>query len=133
MKFFLLSMLLIFIAGLSGIFYLNQILNPPKLTYLELGPVTISPISLTLALSSPDDNLLVFSPDLLIQGKTLPNSSVLISTEMQDQVIKATASGDFSQTWSLDEGVTNFTVVSFDDHGNSKTENRTVYYSKEKL
>lgn len=131
---FLLSMLLVLLVGLALIATLYFLVNPAKkVDYLQGGnPVTNEPTSLTLNLSSPDDNVLVFSPNLLIQGKTLENALVLISSN-SDRMISANNKGDFSFTWNLDEGVNNLTIVAFDTAGNSKTTTRTVYYSKEKI
>ena len=54
----------------------------------SIGPVTKEPTTLTLELFSPDDNSLVFQPDLVISGKTSTQSAVLISSEDSDVVIK---------------------------------------------
>lgn len=96
-------------------------------------PVTREPISLTLNLNNPDDNLLVNSPNLLIQGKTLPNVVVILTQNKDDLVLQSSLAGDFSTTITLAEGVNQFNVAVFDDKGNSKIEDRTVFYSKEKI
>lgn len=96
-------------------------------------PVTREPISLTLNLNNPDDNLLVNSPNLLIQGKTLPNIVVILTQNTDDLVLQSSLAGDFSTTITLAEGVNQFNVAVFDDKGNSKIEGRTVFYSKEKI
>lgn len=111
-------------------FFLNN--TPKSAPVLSQGPVTSEPVSLTLALTNPDDNILVFSSDLLIQGTTSPNSTVLISSD-DDQIIQADSKGNFSSSIKVSEGVNQLEVTAFDNQGNSKSEVRTVYYSTEKI
>lgn len=96
-------------------------------------PVTREPIGLILNLDSPDDNLLVNSPNLLVQGKTLANIVVILSQNKEDLILQSSLAGDFSTTITLAEGVNQFNVAVFDDKGNSKIEGRTIFYSKEKI
>ncbi|MBI4040063.1 hypothetical protein HY389_01775 [Candidatus Daviesbacteria bacterium] len=126
-------LILVIGLGLTYIFYL--ILNPKSADKygFNLGPVTTAPVSLTLAVSSPDDNLLTNSPNLLISGTTSPNSLVVISTNDNDQILTASGSGDFSYTAKLNDGANSIKISTFDDQGNSKNEDRTVYYSAEKI
>jgi hypothetical protein len=120
--------------AVGGFQYLNLNLGPKTLSHLSKdGPVTSEPVSFSLNLSSPDDNLLVFSSDLLISGQAAPGAAVIISFEGEDLVVEPSKTGEFSLTAKLDEGINQFTVSAFDNNGNSKSENRTVYYSKEKI
>lgn len=131
---FFLSMLGILSFSLGGIFWLDKILNPQiKNNYLLGLPVTREPVSLILNLHSPDDDLITYDSELLVSGKTLPKATVLLSLSQKDLVIEVTSFGDFSTTISLNPGVNQILVASFDNLGNSKTENRTVYYSQEKI
>lgn len=122
--------LILLIIGASLTYYL---LNSQKNNDLTIIPVTKERVSLVLSLSSPDDNLLVFEPDLLIQGKTTPQAVVLLSSQNQDLLLNLTTNGDFSQTLKLQEGVNRLIVASVDKLGNNKKEVRTIYYSKEKI
>lgn len=133
---FVISMVIILLAGLAGAFGLNFLVNPQtaaqKLNILN-QPVTSKPVSLTLNISSPDDNLLVFDSDLLIQGTTMPNNIVILSLTDSDLNLQADKDGNFSTTLKLKSGVNQITVTTFDDQGNSKSDSRTVYYSTEKI
>ncbi|KKR81328.1 MAG: hypothetical protein UU73_C0003G0108 [Candidatus Daviesbacteria bacterium GW2011_GWA1_41_61] len=108
---------------------------PPPLTLLSLPlkPITSLPSGMTLNLSSPDDNQLVFDENILLQGKTTPGSLILISFESSDLALEPSPSGEFSTTVYMDEGVNQFTVTAINKDGDLKQEERTVYYSKEKL
>ena len=107
--------------------------NPQNQTSLSIQPVTSEPVSLTLDLSSPNDNLLVFDPDLLIQGATTPGAIVITSINNNNYVLDINSKGEFSSTIKLTEGVNQIMLSAFDSVGNGKTESRTIYYSKEKL
>lgn len=135
-KQFIFSHILILTAGLvflGGLYYiLNIQYQQPKNLFLN-GPVTTPPKTLRLELDQPDQDSLVFSPAIIVSGKTGPGSVVLISTDNDDLVIKSKADGSFSTVLHLDEGVNKITAVVFDTVGDFRSSERTVYYSKEKL
>ena len=129
---FLIIILILAGAGYLGYkYYLPAQKTPIALT--AINPVTSKPVSLTLDLSSPDDNLLVFDPDILIQGKTIPAATVILSLDDTDQILPTDDQGNFSKTIKLQNGVNQFTVQVFDNLGNTKSESRTIYYSTEKI
>ncbi|MDO8498750.1 MAG: hypothetical protein Q7S44_03110 [bacterium] len=135
MKTFFISMTVIFFFCLGLIIYLYSLVNSkvPNNTLLNSWPVTSKPVSLTLDLSSPGDNMLIFDSTMLVQGKTSPQAVVILSLGRSDQAVEASPKGDFSATLKLREGVNELSVTSFDNLGNNKSLERTVYYSKEKL
>lgn len=143
LKFLLIVIFLIALIGLGitlaypGIFdtKLTEILKfkPVSSPLLSSNPVSSEPVSLTLNLSHPEDNNLVFDEDLLIEGKSSKDTLVLISLEDRDQIIETDTEGNFSQTVKLIEGVNHLSVSAFDQLGNLKSEERTIYYSKEKI
>ena len=135
-KQFILSHILILITGLiilAGFYYILNIQYQKGDRPFLNGPVTTLPKSLRLDLDEPDDNTLFFQVTILVSGKTGPLKEVLISTDSQDLVIKSKKDGSFSTEINLDEGENTVTAVVFDSDGDSKSLERTVYYSKEKL
>ena len=98
-----------------------------------MGPVTTSPKTLRLNLDKPDDDSLVFQNSIIISGQTTPFREVLIFTDSQDLVITSKKDGSFSTILNLDEGVNKITASVFDSDGDAKTQERTIYYSKEKI
>ena len=136
LKSFILSQVLILILGLTflgGLYYILNIQHPqPKNAFLA-GPVTSTPKSLRLDLDQPDQDSLTYSSSIIVSGKTGPGNEVLISTENFDSVIKSKPDGSFSTILSLDEGANRVTATVFDKTGDSRSAERTVYYSKEKL
>lgn len=135
-KHFTISILCILLAGLLFIFALYYLLNiqyqKPKKIFLN-GPVTSVPKSLILNLDQPDDDTLTFQSSIIISGKTAPSSDVLISTDSKDLVIKSKMDGSFSTVLNLDEGLNKIMAVVFDSSGDSRSVQKSVYYSKEKI
>lgn len=135
-KHFVFFNFLILFTGLLFLFGLYYILNiqyqKPQDPFL-IGPITRAPKTLMLNLDQPDQDFLSYSPSIVISGKTAPVTEVLISTDSSDSVIESKVDGSFSTVLHLDEGVNRINAIVFDSNGESKTSERTVYYSKEKL
>lgn len=133
---FILSHLFILIIGLTFLFGLYYILN---IQYQKSsnpfinGPVTTPPKTLRLDLDHPDDMSLSYQSSILVSGQTNPQREVLIFTDSQDLVITSKKDGSFSTLINLDEGENKITAAVFDQAGDNKLTERTVYYSKEKL
>ena len=135
-KQFIISHLFILIVGLTFLFGLYYVLNiqyqKSNNPFLN-GPVTTPPKTLRLDLDHPDDDSLVFQSSIIISGQTAPSKDVLIYTDSQDLVITSKKDGSFSTILNLDEGVNSITAVVFDATGDSRSIERSVYYSKEKI
>ncbi len=115
----------------------NYILNiqyqAAKPYSLGNGPVTTAPATLTLEVSSPDDNSLTFQSAVLVSGSTSPNLPILISAQSQNVVVQSKFDGSFSTVINLEEGVNQIKIVSFSPTGDQRSVDKTIYYSKEKL
>lgn len=135
-KHFVLFNFFILVLGLTFLFGLYYILNIQYRVSSNLflnGPVTTPPKTLRLDLDHPGDDSLTFQSSILISGRTGPGKDVLIYTGSRNLVIKSKPDGSFSAPLDLDEGVNSVVAVVFDDAGDSRSAERTVYYSKEKL
>lgn len=135
-KHFLLSQILILIIGLAllaGLYYILNIQYQKSSNPFSNGPVTTPPKTLRLTLDHPDEDNLSFQSSIIVSGQTAPLKEVLIFTDSQDLVIKSKTDGSFSTILNLDEGVNRITVAVFDVTGDSRSAERTVYYSKEKI
>ncbi|MFA5135908.1 MAG: hypothetical protein WC489_00770 [Patescibacteria group bacterium] len=78
--------------------------------------------SLTLTIIHPQDNQVVKSGSVLIQGKTAPLVDVIIN----EHELVSDAKGDFSQEYVLDEGENYISIVSYDSLGNVAEQELTV-------
>lgn len=143
-KVFLMSQVVILLAGLTFLGGLYYILNKDSFKQKALtlqGPVTNEPLSFSLDIRDPDDEVVVFSPEITINGNTSPKAVVMISNTTEqptadgdiDQGVEAGGKGEFSLPVSLMEGLNFINISAFDQFGNTKNETRTIYYSKEKL
>lgn len=133
---FILSNIGILMAGLTFLFGLYYILNlqyPVSSKPFEKGLVTTAPKTLRLELEQPDNHALLFEPSVIVSGKTGPSLEVLIYSDTQNTVIKSKPDGSFSTVLNLFEGINQIFVNVFDATGDSKSDTRTVYYSKEKI
>ncbi len=129
----MISMLIICLAFLAGLYYILNIQYQRTETPFSVGPVTTKPRSLLLELDRPEDNSLIFTDSIEVAGKTSPAKEVLIYTDTNNLVVKSKPDGSFSVDLDLDNGTNNITVAVFDQTGQSKSLKRTVYYSKEKI
>lgn len=122
---------------MGGLYYMVNSSDLPSQSKIPSlgsgGPVTKEPASLTLDLTTPDDDSLVFKSEIEFSGKTSPNSQILISSADNDLIITSKPDGSFSGDFDLEEGVNEIKVVVFDQSGDQKELERTVYYSKEKI
>lgn len=130
----ILSLFLILIAGLAFIFYLNNLVNPSTAQNWQLNlPVTSNPVTFDLEINNPDDQTISFDKTILVSGQTAPGAVVLISTLSNDTEVDANQAGDFSKEITLDPGLNELYISSFDVEGHSKQVKRTIYYSMEQL
>lgn len=133
-KVFVISIILILIAGFGFIGWLYYILYGQNIvSSIQYSPVTQEPSSFNLDLNAPDDDLLSFDPNILVSGKSAPFASIIITDADQTIGTDANSNGDFSQIITLKEGPNVLTVTAFDKDGSSKALKKLVYYSKEQL
>ena len=135
-KLFIFSHILILISGLifiAGLYYILNIQYQKSTGPFSAGPVTSLPKTLRLNLDQPDNDSLSFQSSIIVSGQTSPNMDVLISSDNNDLVVKSKKDGSFSTVLNLQESVNQITISVFDTTGDSRSESRTVYYSKEKI
>jgi len=132
---FIISMISILLITGGFFVYLHYFINPLQnpITLLNYQPVTSKPVSLSLNLSSPDNNILVFDHNLLINGQTSSGILILVTANDNNQTLNASTKGDFSLTVKLKPGINQIIVSAFDNMGNYKSESRLIYYSEEKI
>src|SRR3989344_3025982 len=134
-KVFVISNLLILIIGLIFIYGLYYFVNLDTLKNAsnEYNPVTQEPISFNLTVSTPEDNTLSFDKNIVVSGKTSPDTTVIISVNDSISGFGTGVKEDFSKIINLTAGKNIINITAFDPQGNTKTEIRSVFYSEEKL
>lgn len=84
-----------------------------------------------LVIDSPKEEDLTDRKTITISGKTIPGSTVIISTESDDQVVKPTATGTFNATQTIDDGVNIISITAIFPDGTEKTIKRSITYTTE--
>ena len=84
-----------------------------------------------LVVDSPKDESLVDRKTITVSGKTLPGSTIIVSTETSDEVVKPTTTGSFSVTQTIDSGANLLSITAVFPDGTEKSIQRTVSYESE--
>jgi hypothetical protein len=87
--------------------------------------------ALFITVDSPSDEQ-VFSKQVIpVSGKTVPGSTIVISTEDGDQVVTPATNGNFTLTQTIPDGTTLIKITSIFPTGEEKTVTRSVTFSTE--
>ena len=124
----------LFVAG--GAFYAYQMLsNPsakkPVAIVLNATPTPVSSNSEELMVDEPDDEVVVASKSVKISGKTLPGSTVIVTSENDEQVAIPAGNGNFSLTTTIADGVNIIEILAILPDGSQRKVVRTITYTKE--
>ena len=98
--------------------------SPRQVTVENEFSQPLSPSSITLTIDTPQNGETVNSSKVNIKGKTSANAEVYVN-EMDS---KADASGNFSVTYTLEEGENYLIVGANDDEGNMTEQELMLYY-----
>lgn len=80
-------------------------------------------------LESPTQNTEAVDGEVLIKGKTLPNTTVVLFNNTDEMVIESDSSGGFASNMVLAEGENAITVTAFKDNGEEKTLSVSINYN----
>ena len=93
---------------------------------------TLTPVPLLhLAIEVPDDEKVVNTKTITLNGKTTPDAIIIVTTETNDQVFTPAANGNFSTTVTLISGANVIIVTAVAQNGEEKSITRTITYSTE--
>jgi hypothetical protein len=120
----------------GGIFYAYQFISQrpkqiQKNITLNPSPTAVSSNSDELMVEEPADEAVIDSKSVKVSGKTLPNSTVIVTSVNDEQVALPAENGNFSLTTTIGDGVHLIQVVSILPGGEEKKVVRTVTYSTE--
>ncbi|MCJ7740054.1 hypothetical protein MUP32_01905 [Candidatus Microgenomates bacterium] len=74
-----------------------------------------------LTVSNPNQNSLIIDNETLVKGKTLPGSTVMIYTSIDDETAESDSEGNFETTISLAEGEEVLSITAVSQVGEEKT------------
>ncbi len=121
------------VAGVAFYFYQSTKAIPPS----SVRTVTVKPPSPTpkssifLTIATPADEQVVANKTINITGNTIPDATVLVSTEIGDQVTTTAQNGNFQVTINLDNGENLIYITAIAPNGEEVTLIRTITYSTE--
>lgn len=134
----ILSLIGIFIGLLvaGGAFYIYQMTKqiPQDKTDLITIQAHATPTPSSngfLSIDTPKNESLTDRKTITISGKTVVGSTIIVSTENTDQVVKPTTTGAFSVTQTIDTGTNIIMIKAIFPDGNEQTVEREVSYSTE--
>ncbi len=133
-KAFILSHLFLLIISVLALFGLYYYLHGGSSDeWKKRALLTQAPKSLTLDINSPDEDSLLFDKSILVSGSTSPGAVLIITINGTDLAFESNKKGDFSKILTLLPGVNNISITALDSKGGSKTVDKVVYFSEEKI
>ncbi|MEK7497434.1 MAG: hypothetical protein AAB656_00775 [Patescibacteria group bacterium] len=112
-----------------GIWRANTAIKP--LLTPSPAPSSEPATAVDLSIAKPDNQSVVTTSTVTIEGITLPDSQVAISGESKNYAVQATNKGSFSQKVELIGGLNEIKVFTFDKNGSSKQKTLLLVYSSE--
>lgn len=127
----------IIFAGLAFYFYQSSKVIPVSETKTvtltsptpKLNNESSSDIFITL--DSPKEEEVIDKKTVTVSGKTLPDATIIISTQLGDQVVTPAANGNFSVTATINNGENTIEVTAIDTQGFEAKITRMVTFSEE--
>ena len=121
------------VAGLAFYFYQSTktVSTPNQISLNAPSPTPTPRPTVYLVLNKPNDEIVVDSKTLAINGKTNPNATIMIYTSNDQEAIQPSSQGDFSTTITLDNGENLIKLMSILPGGETATLQLTVTYSTE--
>ncbi len=115
-KYPIVLVLLIAVGIISAVLLLNFYLRP---TYLPSSEIKKEQL-FTLSLESPTDGTLAVNNEILVKGKTTPQTTVMIYTDEDQTSIVSGDQGLFEATITLSSGINTLNVTAFSSDGQEK-------------
>lgn len=131
----ILSLIAIFIGLLvaGGAFYIYQMTkqipdDQADTITIKSHPTPTPRSSNYLSIDSPKNEEIFSNKTISIAGKTVPNSTIIVSTASSDQVVKPSSTGNFTLTQIIEEDANVITITAIFPDGNQQSQQRIVSY-----
>lgn len=138
------KILLSFVAIVVGLvaagaaFYLYQMTktlptqkNQPAAVTTKTSPTPSAENGNILSLDSPKDEQVFSDKQISISGKTMPDATIIITTEDADQIVKPASNGNYTLSQTIPDGTSILYITAIFSDGSEKKIMRTVTYSTE--
>lgn len=97
---------------------------------LKVSP-TAAPDKYYLTIDEPANEAIVNKRTVEIKGKTNPENTLIVSTNVEDQVVTPTSQGTFSVSITIDAGVNKIYLKSIAPNGDEKATTRIITFTTE--
>lgn len=115
-------LLFIAVVGILGFVLVKKNEIPPVTQPVSIEKESLLPLSL----ESPKEGDLAVNDEILVKGKTDPNTTVIVFTDNDETSMESDAAGNFESTITLSGGVNTLRVSAFSDNGKEKTLSITI-------
>ena len=123
---------------IGGLWWTNKAtteesLNITPTPVLEQPP-TLTPVpSLSLEIISPEDESIIEEEKTTLEGKTAPESVVVVIYPEGENIVEADKEGNFETEITLVGGANEIKITAYDEEGNQAEKNLTLIYSTAKI
>ncbi|HET9947005.1 MAG TPA: hypothetical protein VFQ63_02985 [Patescibacteria group bacterium] len=118
------------VAGVGFYFYQStKVLPPGKLASVKVNPPTPTLPPVYLSIDSPQDESVTSNKTVTVSGKTVPDATIVVSTDTADQVITPSTTGTFSTTVTIGSGENEIHILSIGANGLETQKTITVSYT----
>lgn len=120
-----------------GIWRANLILAPKVKEVMQSPKTSANPSNITIVNSSnliitqPEDSSVVSTDKVVIKGSATPNSTIVITSDGDEQITVADKDGTFEKEIGLSAGINNVIVTTLDSKNDQSSQKITLVYSTE--
>jgi hypothetical protein len=123
---------------IGGLWWTNKAtteesLNITPTPVLEQPPTLIPVSSLSLEIISPEDESIIEEEKITLEGKTAPESVVVVIYPEGENIVEADKEGNFETEITLVGGANEIKITAYDEEGNQAEKNLTLVYSTAKI
>jgi hypothetical protein len=123
------------LAAGAAFFFYQMTRNSPQLPTNTSLTRSVTPTKTaeneSLVVIKPENETIVSDDTIKIEGKTIKDALVVLISENDEQVVKASGNGSFSIETTLAEGMNNLYITAFLPDGKETKIVRTISYSDE--
>lgn len=97
------------------------------------NPTDVPKTKIILTIDEPKNESIVTTRSVQIKGKTNPENTIIISSNLEDIVAAPTSEGNFAVTLDIDAGVNKVRATSIAPNGDQAQIEKTITYSTEEF
>jgi len=125
------------VAGIAFYFYqMTKTVSEPetqKITDTKNPPTPTPDKNLFFSVETPRNEEVVSKKIISVAGKTTPDATIVVSSEIEDTVVKPAKNGNFTLTQTISNGANVIQITAIFPNGEEKSIYRTVTYSTEEF